>query len=125
MFKGRPVTPPMWPTTVPDVSARDAAIARLEAEVERLEAEVKRLRKQHTVRPMETAPRDGTRIMAYWPYPLDSEPSDAAGWVTTWWGRTRDQLSDGWENCWEWECPEGEYEPIRWLPHPEAEEDTP
>jgi hypothetical protein len=36
MFKGRPFTPPMWSASTPDVSARDAAIARLEAEVERL-----------------------------------------------------------------------------------------
>ncbi len=69
-------------------------------------------------RPMREAPRDGTRILAWWPGFDEAGTND--GWATTWWGKSRDRVSDGWENAWEWERPDSGYAPQKWLPHPDA-----
>ena len=69
-----------------------------------------------SVHPIKNAPRDGTRILAWWPAFGEENNS---GWVTTWFGRSRDGITGGWENPWEWERPESEYAPTHWMPHPE------
>jgi hypothetical protein len=69
-------------------------------------------------RPMSEAPRDGTRILAWWPPLTEDEGND--GWLTTWWGHQVNRVEEGWENACEWERPDSDYAPTMWLPHPNA-----
>ena len=74
-------------------------------------------------KPINTAPRDGTRILAWWPsYDPDN---DNSGWCTTWWGRANNGVDEGWESAWEWEWPEIRYSPTHWMPHPQKPEVQP
>lgn len=70
-------------------------------------------------RSMAEAPRDGTRILAWW---TDTEfASDNAGWVTTWWGKVYCGSNEaGWECPWEWERTESQWGPTHWMPNPPA-----
>jgi len=69
-----------------------------------------------TSQPMNQAPKDGTRILAWWP-PFD-EVATNGGWCTTWFGIDANG-QPGWENSWEWERPESRYSPTHWMQHPE------
>lgn len=61
--------------------------------------------------PIETAPKDGTRLLAYWPPVFGG---DNAGCATTWWVVTSSGLF-GWESPWEY----ADREPTHWMPLPE------
>lgn len=65
--------------------------------------------------PMATAPKDGTRVLAWWP-PFN-EAGDNGGWVTTWWETNAGGLT-GWESPWEYA--DLDSPPTHWLPHPDA-----
>ena len=62
---------------------------------------------------METAPKDGTRVLAYWPAVLGG---DNAGWATTWWATNAGGLSF-WESPWEYG--NKHTAPTHWMPLPE------
>lgn len=72
--------------------------------------------------PMSVAPRDGTRVLAWWPELPDG--TENYGWVTTWWGKSYGGQEEGWECPWEWERPEAKWGPTHWLPHPKAPGDA-
>lgn len=63
---------------------------------------------------MKTAPRDGTRFLAYWPAVMGE---DNAGWVTTWWGVNAAGFG-GWESPWEYA--DTYNEPTHWMPQPDV-----
>jgi hypothetical protein len=61
-----------------------------------------------TPRPMKDAPRDGTKVLAWWP--------SGPGWKTTW--SFNDGAGDGWQSCWAWCYADALEAPTRFLPHP-------
>jgi hypothetical protein len=73
---------------------------------------------QPTPRPMGEAPRDGTKVLAWWP-PIGREPGE---WVSTWWQRGPSQVAR-WEAAMKFD--HGMYGPTHFLPHPAAPEDKP
>lgn len=64
--------------------------------------------------PIETAPRDGSRFLGYWP----SSGRDGDFAVTTWW----DAFDGFWESPFESADYGADYGPTRWMPHPPATE---
>ena len=64
--------------------------------------------------PIETAPRDGSRFLGYWP----SSGRDGDVAVTTWW----DAFEGFWESPFESADYGADYGPTRWMPHPPATE---
>lgn len=64
---------------------------------------------------MATAPKDGTRVLAYWPPVFDD--TENGGWVTTWWG-----TNAGGKSFWEspWEYANESSAPTHWIQHPDA-----
>jgi hypothetical protein len=68
-----------------------------------------------TWQPIETAPKDGTRVLAYWP---GGDNKNAAVQVESWfgpWGMGSAKLA--WQNAFEWA--DGYNGPTHWLPLPE------
>jgi hypothetical protein len=65
--------------------------------------------------PISTAPRDGTRILAWWP----ACDSDLCTWTTTWWSVTAGGIGQ-WECVWAY-ADESDA-PTHWLPDPGAPE---
>jgi hypothetical protein len=63
--------------------------------------------------PIETAPKDGTRILAYWP---DIYANSSAVQCETWWGPWGNSKST-WQTVWEWA--DGPNCPTHWMPLPE------
>jgi hypothetical protein len=91
-----------------DTMQRNQDIARniineLEAENARLKAEVERLRKAGEWQPIETAPKDMTRVLGYVEEYI----------VVMWWFT----YSNG-RSCWETVDGESEVDPTHWMPLP-------
>ena len=61
--------------------------------------------------PIETAPKDGTRILAYWP---DTYGNNSAVQVETWWGPWG--KASTWQSAFEWA--DGACVPTHWMPLP-------
>jgi hypothetical protein len=64
--------------------------------------------------PIETAPKDGTRVLAYWP---DCYGNHSACQVETWfgpWAKGNSQMV--WQSAFEWA--DGHNEPTHWMPLP-------
>ena len=61
--------------------------------------------------PIATAPKDGTRIMAYWP---DIIGNDSAAQVETWFGPRTTWENACWQNAFEWG--DGHNDPTFWQP---------
>lgn len=80
--------------------------------IEELEAKLARLREAQGWRPIETAPRDGTRIMAY-------EPSADSKNHEIWWEDDCGGPFQGWTDDWDTEP-----EPTHWMPLPEPPQET-
>jgi hypothetical protein len=62
-------------------------------------------------RPMKDAPRDGTKVLAWWP-PVWTDPGE---WASTWWQRGPSQVAR-WETLHKFSS--GADVPTRFLPHP-------
>lgn len=65
--------------------------------------------------PIETAPKDGTRVLAYWP---DCYGNNAACQVESWfgpWGKGNAKMT--WQSAFEWA--DGHNDPTHWMPLPE------
>jgi hypothetical protein len=79
--------------------------------------------------PIETAPKDGTRVLAYWP---DVLANNSATQVESWYGpRGHEQMlltwQSGemqlvWQSAFEWA--DGPNAPTHWMPLPEPPEDV-
>lgn len=64
--------------------------------------------------PIETAPKDGTRILAFWP---DVYGNSSAVQIETWWGAWgHGRSKETWQNAWEWA--DGANNPTHWMPLP-------
>ena len=75
-----------------------------------------------TPRPMGEAPRDGTKVLAWWPaLPHDA---DTGAWATTWFKVNAGGLKQ-WHTPWEEALDGDDPAPTHFLPHPAAPEDKP
>ena len=64
--------------------------------------------------PIETAPKDGTRVMAYWP---DCYGNNAAAQVESWFGPwSKGNAKMTWQSAFEWD--DGHNSPTHWRPLP-------
>lgn len=69
------------------------------------------------LKPIQTAPRDGTRILALWPDIDPYRENDFPVWTTTWWHVNRGGIG-AWENPWE-RAGDNVDGPTHWMPAPE------
>ena len=96
--------------TMGDVQDLIAAIERVSDRIEELEA---KLAQAQTWQPIETAPKDGTTFLAYWP---DDLGNGFAYVVTTWFGPRATGPSDLVFQT-EFEYADKSNNPTHWLPH--------
>lgn len=80
-------------------------------------------------KPIDTAPRDGTRIWAYWPTTNGDAVHSNAAQVETWFGPRGhpDGVAKCWQTAFEWGDDAGPCRPTHWmpLPPPPGEGETP
>lgn len=68
-----------------------------------------------SLQPIETAPKDGSKFLGYWPSNADWEGETNDCYVSTWWTKR------GWENPFEAPYEDGETGgPTHWMPLPDA-----
>ena len=109
-LQSRPNLGGLRQTTLAELAVYDAerwsAAAALRACAERLRAE--------EWQPIETAPRDGTRVLAWWP---DAYDNGSAVQVETWWGPFHGSALCGWQSAFE-EAAAPPHGPTHWRPRP-------
>jgi len=64
--------------------------------------------------PKNPPPKDGTRVLAYWP---DVYGNSSAVQIESWFGPwSKHNSKETWQNCWEWA--DGPNAPTHWRPLP-------